>query len=85
MAAENRTTKRKEGKTMRITINYITKFGAFNFFPFIRDMDTAKSLYLSLIWDGAKAVQIVEGADTIIWETKNPVFPKWETNPEIGF
>lgn len=64
------------------TMEYRTKYGAFCFTPFVPDLITAKVLYLKYRWWGCKSVRIVEGFDTIIWETPEPVIESIENaNP----
>lgn len=76
---------------MDISIMYHDKYGTFNFDPFVPDLTAAKVRYLNYVWNGYKSVQIrIEHNrngedDKIVWETKTPVFPKWEENPELGF
>lgn len=66
------------------TVQFRTKNDVFNFVPFL-SKEEAMRWYSKLVWEKCIAVRILDGNDNILWETAEPVFPKWEVNPEIGF
>ena len=74
-----------------IVIYYHNKYGDFNFVPLVYNMNVAKVLYLNYVWWGFKDVQIcvkhpwTDIEDEIIWETPQPVFPKYEPVEGLPF
>ena len=55
------------------TIEYLTKYDSFCFTPFVRDLTTAKVLYLKHLWWGCKSVRIVDSFNHTVWKTPEKV------------